>query len=106
MEVSITRFVPVPTDTGSPYGFEAFYNVFSDNPLILLIFVLAMLILLLRWRHRHAFRRYHGPKLKHEIDLYLNARKHRITRSVPMVEAKQRKEDPRPEFNVEGRRVN
>jgi len=105
-EVSIARFVPVPTDTGSSNAFDAFYNVFADNPLILLIFTTLVVVLLLRWRHRTGFRRRHGPKLRREIDLYRRAVKktsHGFNSAPPAAEEKPK---PKPEFNVEGRRVN
>lgn len=105
-EVSIARFVPAPTDTGSSNAFEAAYAVFADNPLILLIFMILVIVWLLRWQYKTTFRRRHGPSLKREIDLYRKAIEGMTDRDVPPAEPEEEPAKLAPEFNVEGRRVN
>ena len=106
-EVSIARFVPAPTDTTSTNAFDTFYTYLADNPLILLIFAAYVVIQLMRWHDRTAFRRYHGPKLKREIDLYRNAGKRTVHRiNPPMAPTVDREAYRRPEYNVDGRRIN
>ena len=97
-----------PPKTARRPSLTAFILFFVDNPLILLIFTILVILALLRLGNRSSNWRRHGPKLDRDLELYAQRQKRtdeKLARGTPAKTI----DDipaPQPEFNVDGKRIN